>query len=129
MSFDEAEVYGVALPFVESCFVDPASIPFELKLQLLGSYMLQTPKARVNMLLRTQDETRWREEGRAIPLLILSGTRDLHNIHENMIPLAKEIYENVEVKLFDAGHALHIERTEEVNKSILDFILKLAQPK
>lgn len=126
MSPDYGEVYGIARAFVESCFADPSAIPFALKLQLIGSYTIQPPKVRVIFLQRQQDETRWREEGRQIPVRIVQGAEDLHNLHEKMVPLAREIYESVDVKLLEGvGHSPHVERTQEVNRYILEFVRKV----
>lgn len=127
-SEDYGEVYAAGESFVDSCFADPSALPFALKLQLMGSYLLQKPKSRVHTVLRQQDEVRWREEGRHIPVLIVQGTKDLHCLYENMITAAREVYQDVDVKLLDgAGHAVHLERPHDANAYILEFVRKVGQ--
>lgn len=112
-----------AVPFVDSCVADPAALSYSTKLSLVGGFGLQPPIIRYFSLNREQDDSRWREQARHIPVVIIQGTEDTHCMYEVMIGLAKSIYDQVEVHLMHGvGHSPHIERPQEANRHILAFV-------
>lgn len=117
-----------AIPFIDSCFADPSSLSFETKMALVGGFGMQPPVVRHYSLKREQDDRVWRERARGIPVLIVQGTEDTHCLYERMIARAKEIYEDVEVKLVKGvGHAPHVEAPQETNRSVLAFIQRVGK--
>ncbi|OSX57745.1 hypothetical protein POSPLADRAFT_1036779 [Postia placenta MAD-698-R-SB12] len=119
-----------AVPFVDSCVADPAALSYSTKLSLVGGFGLQPPIIRYFSLNREQDDSRWREQARHIPVVIIQGTEDTHCMYEVMIGLAKSIYDQVEVHLMHGvGHSPHIERPQDANRHILAFVRSISQPR
>ncbi|KAH9838237.1 alpha/beta-hydrolase [Rhodofomes roseus] len=117
-----------AVPFVDSCFADPASLSFETKMALVGGFAMQPPIIRHYSLTREQEDRVWRESARRIPVLIVQGMEDTHCLYERMIEQAKEIYDEVEVKLLQGvGHAPQAEAPEETNQYLLEFMRRVSK--
>ena len=118
-----------AIPFVDSCFANPASLSFDMKMAFVGGFGMQPPAIRHYSLTREQDDRVWRERARGIPVLIVQGTEDTHCVYEKMIAWARRIYEDVEVKLMPGiGHAPHIESPQESNRAICAFVRRVGRP-
>jgi len=117
----------LAVPFVESCFADPASLSFEAKMGLVGGFGMQPPIIRHYSLTREQDDSLWRETARRITVLIVQGTEDMHYLYERMTAQANEIFVDVDVKLIQGvGHAPQAEAPEETNRYLLAFIQRVS---
>ena len=103
--------------FVDSCVKEP--LPFDVKLLWMGGYIMQPRAARYWSIRRTQDHTVWEATVRRVPVLIVQGKEDVHCLYENMIGIARRIYDDVSVTLMDGvGHSPHFENATETNRCI-----------
>ena len=103
--------------FVDSCVKEP--LPFDVKLLWMGGYIMQPRAARYWSIRRTQDHTAWEATVRKVPVLIVQGKEDVHCLYENMIGIARRIYDDVSVTLLDGvGHSPHFENATETNRCI-----------
>ncbi|KAI0749598.1 Alpha/Beta hydrolase protein [Daedaleopsis nitida] len=127
-SADAHDMSAGAEAFVDSCVKHP--LPFPVKLQWMGGFIMQPPAARYWSLKRAQDHTVWEATARAIPVLIVQGTEDQHCLYETMIGIARRIYDSVEVQLLeDVGHSPHFESAEKTNGFIADWVKRVVEGK
>lgn len=120
MSERADEMSEAAEGFVDSCVKAP--LPYPTKLLWMGGFIAQPRTARWFSIRRVQDHTVWERTARPIPVLIIQGTEDVHCVHENMIGIAKRVYDDVEVRMVEGiGHSPHFESPEETNHSILKW--------
>ncbi|THH14921.1 hypothetical protein EW146_g5487 [Bondarzewia mesenterica] len=112
--------------FVNSLFVNPDAVPFELKCAWMGTAVLQSPRVRKFVLSRAQDPTKLFELGsHGLPLLIMSGTCDSQIKGDVLAEEMKQHFKNVDVNMIEGGnHALFYDYPEEVVRSIISFVLK-----
>ena len=115
LSSDDMSVGAEA--FVDSCVKTP--LPFDVKLLWMGGFIMQPRAARYWSIRRTQDHTVWEATARRVPVLIVQGKEDVHCLYENMIGIARRIYDDVAVTLMDGvGHSPHFENAAETNSCI-----------
>ncbi|TCD62666.1 hypothetical protein EIP91_006588 [Steccherinum ochraceum] len=122
---DADQVNQAANMFVDSCLHNPQGmLPFEKRLQWLAGFLLPSSTARMRTLMRTQESGRWEREFRPCkPHLLIQGTKDRHTVTEKLIPVVKETFPHVEIKVVeDVGHAVCWEAPEQHNKYLLEFV-------
>lgn len=125
LSTDASTIARFAPRFVDGCVADPTMLPWAVKLQWMGAFAAQPPEVRTWTFGRTQDETRWREEARGWPVLLIQGALDTHCRAEVLVRQVKEMYADATVHVLEGvGHAPHLENAETVNSLILGFVLR-----
>ncbi|KAI5117030.1 hypothetical protein M0805_002246 [Coniferiporia weirii] len=113
-------------------FIDPSTIPWELKCLWTGMASCQTPAHRTFISTRAQDPTRLLELGKnGLPLLILNGTED-KLINSKVIVAEMQLhFKNLEVSWIEKGgdHAVFYENAGEVIDAITKFArMELTNP-
>ncbi|KAI0789686.1 Alpha/Beta hydrolase protein [Abortiporus biennis] len=128
LSTDTNILSSSAITFVDSCFSDPSILPFEIKLQWIGGFLMQPPMIRKWTWERGQEVDRWENEvknGR-VPYLLIMGMEDSHfRARECIECCRKNLGDMLEVvELEGVGHAPFIERKEDCNRWMLEFVQK-----
>ena len=122
------DMSGGAEAFVDSCVKEP--LPYDVKLLWMGGFIMQPRAARYWCVKRTQDHTVWERTARRVPVLIVQGKEDLHCLYENMIGIAKRIYDDVTVHLMDdIGHSPHFENAAETNRCVGEWVQRVVDAK
>ncbi|KAI0694661.1 Alpha/Beta hydrolase protein [Cerioporus squamosus] len=94
--------------FVDSAVGRP--LPYPAKLQWMGAFIAQPRTSRFHHVHRPQPHEVWQETAEIVPVLIVNGKEDQHCLYENMVGIARTVYDDVEVKLLDGvGHSPHYE--------------------
>ncbi|KAI0833483.1 alpha/beta-hydrolase [Trametes gibbosa] len=123
LSTDPDDVSRAADLFVDACVATP--LPYAEKLQWLGAFLAQPRTVRVHSATRVQPYEVWEEKARGLPVLIVQGTEDRHCEGENMIRLAKSVYEDVEVRMLQGcGHSPAAERGAETSRFIHEWVTR-----
>ncbi|KAI0368761.1 alpha/beta-hydrolase [Pilatotrama ljubarskyi] len=126
-STDPDDVSRAAEMFVDSLTAPGEQLSYHQKLEWMGGFVAQPNSVRALSVTRIQPYEVWEQQARSLPVLIVQGTEDQHCLYENMIRLAKEVYENVEVKLLDGvGHSPAVERPVATNRYIREWTYKIA---
>ncbi|RPD61056.1 alpha/beta-hydrolase [Lentinus tigrinus ALCF2SS1-6] len=114
LSDSSDDMTAAAEGFVDSAVGTP--LPYSIKLQWMGGFIAQ-PRATRNLhISRLQPHEVWQAKAKAVPVLIINGKEDQHCVYENMIAIARTVYDDIEVKLLDGvGHSPHFESPAEVN--------------
>lgn len=108
--------------FLESLSSKP--LPFALAQQCLGNVMVQPRSVTMQMLSRTQDETRLMEVGRAgtLPLLLIHGSED-GLVKGRELPKLLEGWKNMTVvELPGADHMPWLSDAERFRDSVLSWV-------
>ncbi|KAI0360167.1 alpha/beta-hydrolase [Trametes cingulata] len=128
LSTDPDDVSRAAEAFVDSCTAPGKLLPYPQKLQWLGAFVAQPKSVRVLNISRAQPYEVWEQHARNLPVLIVQGTEDQHCLYENMIRLAKEVYDDVEVKMLEGiGHSPSVENPAETNRYIREWANRIAR--
>jgi len=120
---DVALAKKTALDFVDSAFVDPASVPFTLKASWAGMSAMQPPAVTALILARTQDPAALHVAGRnGLPLLILHGAADAQVDGAEVARQLRPHFADCEVQIVPGGsHALFHEKRDEVVQHLTAF--------
>ncbi|THH11695.1 hypothetical protein EW146_g7950 [Bondarzewia mesenterica] len=120
---------STVVDFVESLFVKPDVVPFELKCSWMGCAVLQSPKVRTLLLTRSQDPSDLFKLGaEGLPLLVLSGTADSQVKGDVVVKEMQEQFKNVDFNMIEGGgHALFYEFPDQVINSIDSFVSKVLE--
>ncbi|KAI0360166.1 alpha/beta-hydrolase [Trametes cingulata] len=122
MSTDPDDVSRAAEAFADSCTAPGNRLPWPQKLQWLGAFVAQPKSVRLLSISREQPYGVWEQQTRHLPVLIIQGTEDKHCLYENMIRLAKEVYDDVEVKMLEGvGHSPSVENPAKTNRYIREW--------
>lgn len=126
MSTDSDVVAATCQKYVDSIIhnVDKV-LPFPEQLQFIGGFGMQPPTIRGLALTRTQESTVWEKEIRSKKVLIIQGTEDRHARADGLLETARKWIGEFELKILEGvGHSPNIERAEEVNGYISEFLKK-----
>ncbi|KAJ7577064.1 Alpha/Beta hydrolase protein [Mycena floridula] len=115
------------IAFVNSVFLDPSSVPFDVRLSWAGSGLCQPPIVSKLVLERKQEEIAFHEAGRkGLKLLCMHGVHDAQRV--SGMAVVEELrghFKDIQVvELEDAGHAFFYEKSEETNAVLLNFTRK-----
>ena len=114
------DIAAAAAGFVDSCVYTP--LPYPVRLQWMGGFVAQPRASRLYSVRRAQDHTVWEATARPLPVLVVQGLEDQHCVHEEMVPIVRRVYDDVEVRLLEnVGHSPHFESPEETNRFILEW--------
>lgn len=127
LSTDADDISRGAEAFVDTCIAPSYSLSYRERLQWLGAFVSQPRTVRFNSASRVQPYALWEQRARRLPVLIVQGTEDQHCLYENMIRLAKGVYDEVEVKLLEGcGHTPAVERGVETSAYVHDWAKRIS---
>ncbi|KAI5117032.1 hypothetical protein M0805_002248 [Coniferiporia weirii] len=112
----------------DGLFMDPSTIPWELKCLWTGMGICQTPAHRTFVMTRPQDPKKLFELGEnGFPVLILNGTKDKIVCSDFVVAEMQPLFKNLELALIEKGgsHAVFYENTEEVMDRITKFAVRV----
>ncbi|KAK0190049.1 alpha/beta-hydrolase [Armillaria mellea] len=115
------------IDFVNSLFADPKNVPFSFKMSCLGTALLQSPKACINVVSRPQNPEKLYELAQqGLPMLALSSTADQQVHGDVVVEKMRPYFKNMDVHMVEGGsHALFYDNEAEVVDSISTFALKV----
>ncbi|KAI0339017.1 alpha/beta-hydrolase [Trametopsis cervina] len=128
VSLDASVITAAGIQLIRSIFLNvDETLTYPEYLAFLGSFLLQTPTVRQLTLGRTQESARWEREIGGKKVLVIQGELDMHAWAEKYVEAARKSVGEFELRLLKGvGHTPHLERTEEVNGYILDFVQRTA---
>ncbi|KAJ7161208.1 Alpha/Beta hydrolase protein, partial [Mycena filopes] len=112
---------STATAFVES-FTDKP-MEYSIRLQILGAMLLQSATAVGRAMTRQQDpDVLFKVAAKKLPLLLILGEHDKVLYTEKVQEYYKREWTDIQSMVLDAGHAVFLDRHEEVRKSVLEFV-------
>lgn len=115
------------IAFIDSLFVHPEHVDFEVKMSWLGQAGLQPPDIAQLVLTRQQDPKGLFEAGKKLKMLVLNGTGDKQVFGDVVVKEMSPYFEDMEVVMIEDGaHALWYEKQDEVVEALLRFVERVA---
>ncbi|TFK88836.1 alpha/beta-hydrolase [Polyporus arcularius HHB13444] len=110
--------------FVDSAVASP--LPYATKLQWMGAFVAQPRTSRFHHIHRTQPHDVWQRTAKGVPVLVVNGKEDQHCLYENMIGIARTVYDSVEVELLDGvGHSPQFEEPAKTNAVVREWATRV----
>jgi pimeloyl-ACP methyl ester carboxylesterase len=117
------------LEFGKALFLDPESIPFDVRCAWMGVTFFMTAPLFQLVLSRPQSVKEFEEAGKEGKLKVLCINADKDEQRNGGVPVAEVLRRSFpdveEVVIKDAGHAFFYEKPEETNKLLLEFVRKV----
>lgn len=114
---------------LDNSYNDASTVPYETKMQSLGSAVTQFPQVSTLLLARTQDPSAMYAAGRqGFPLLMIYGTNDKILQNEVIINATAPNFSKIQVKkIVGASHAVFYEYKDAFLAALLDFVKSVPQ--